>query len=239
MTVKTKTWAIIIVVLVITTGLAALLILMDINKENQNQKPEKITLSLIREKDSLNSRKLKSQTEKEAILTETSKILRDEIHSVTDKKLKGFVLDDFKNVLSIIDFMLAIDSINGHAIYFKGEVYRLLGDYDKFTDYFEMYLSIEDSIGTHLQKVTNPRLCYDTALGYCEKRTAWVSQLLANYYYHKAVDEADIYKRMNLFKIATEHIQNVRTHFSDGFNSSSVTLSTSELETNLKTIISD
>jgi len=238
LTVKTRIHLIVSIAFVIIIGIIALLIFINIDKKNTDLKPEQLTLSLIKEKKFLTSIKLEPQKEKEIILIEVSKILRNEIHSVTDNKHKDFILDDFKNVFPIIDFMLAIDSKNGHAIYFKGEVYRLLNDYDQFLEYFQLYLTIEDSIGSRLEKVTNARLCYETAYGYCEPRTAWISQLLANYYYKKGISESDINKKSESLNIAMKHIQNVRIHFPTGFKSSSVSLSTLELETNLKANIS-
>lgn len=234
LTAKTGMHLIVAIAFIIIVGIGALLIFINIDKKNTNLKPEQLTLSLIKDKNFLSLIKLKSQKEKEIILIEASKILRDEIHSVTDNKHKDFVLDDFKNVYPIIDFILTIDSKNGHAIYFKGEVCRLLKDYDRFLEYFQMYLDIEDSIGSRLQKVTNARLCYETAHGYCEQRTAWISQLLANYYYKEGISEPDLNKKLKSLNIAMKHIQNVRIHFPNGFNSSSVTMSTFELETNLK-----
>lgn len=136
--------------------------------------------------------------------------------------------------MSIIDFIFAIDPQNGHAIYFKGEVYRLLNDEDRFPEYFELYLGNENTIGSRVPKVTNARLCYETAAGYCEKRTAWISQLLANYYYDQGISESDSGKKAGCFNKAKEYIQKVRIHFPTGFNSSSVTMSTLELEKNLK-----
>ena len=238
LTVKTRMHLIVAIAFIIIIGIVALSIFINIAKKNTNLKPEQLTLSLIKDKNFLNSIKFEPQKEKEIILIEVSKILRDEIHSVTDNKHKDFVVDDFKNVYSIIDFILAIDSKNGHAIYFKGEVYRLLNNYDGFLEYFQLYLNIEDSIGLRLQKVTNARLCYETAHGYCEQRTAWISQLLANYYYKKGISESDLNKKLESLNIAMKHIHNVRIHFPTGFNSSSVTMSTLELETNLKANIS-
>ncbi len=203
------------------------------NKREMNLKSGQISLSLIQNSDFLNSVLKTSQREKDTVLAASSKILRDQIHSVTDKKHKDYVPEDFKNVIPIIDFMLAIDSLNGHAIYFKGEVYRLLNVEDRFLEFFKMYIKIEDSIGPQLKDVTNPRLCYDTARGYCEHRTAWIYQLLANYYYKKGTTETDLKRRNDLLNAARIYIQKVRTHFPAGFNSSSVTMSTTELENNL------
>ena len=234
LTVKTRMHFIVAIACIITVGIVVLLIFINIDKKNTNLKPVQLTLSLISDTSFLNSIKLEPQKEKEIILIEAAKILRDEIHSVTDNKHKDFVFDDFINVYPVIDFILAIDSNNGHAIYFKGEIYRLLNDYDQFLEYFQLYLDIEDSIRSGLPQVTNARLCYETAYGYCEQRTAWISQLLANYYYKKGISESDLSKKSESLNIAMKHIQNVRIHFPNGFKSSSVTMSTLELETKLK-----
>ena len=152
LTIKTRMYLIVAIASIIFVGIVALLIFINIDKKNTNPKPEQLTLSLIKDKIFLNSVKFGPLREKEIILIEASKILRDEIHSVTDNKHKDFVLDDFKNVYPIIDFILAIDSINGHAIYFKGEVYRLLNDYDRFLEYFQLYLDIENAIWIEVTK---------------------------------------------------------------------------------------
>jgi hypothetical protein len=102
-----------------------------------------LTLSLIKDENFLNSVKSESQNEKETILTEASQILRTEIHKVTDSKHKDFLPGDFDKVNTIIAFILAVDPKNGHGIYFKGEVYRLLNDNDRFVEYFQLYLDLE------------------------------------------------------------------------------------------------
>ena len=238
LTAKTRMHLIVAIACTIIVGIVVLLIFINIDKKDSNFKPVQLTLSHFSDTSFLNSIKLEPQKEKEIILIEASKILRDEIHSVTDNKHKDFVRDDFINVYPIIDFMLAIDSNNGHAIYFKGEIYRLLNDNDRFLKYFQLYLDIEDSVRSRLPKVTNARLCYETAHGYCEQRTAWISQLLANYYYKKGISESDLSKKSESLNIAMKHIQNVRIHFPNGFKSSSVTMSTLELETKIKADIS-
>lgn len=110
--------------------------------------------------------------------------------------------------------------------------------YDRFLEYFQLYLDIEDSIGSRLPKVTNASLCYETAYGYCEQRTAWISQLLANYYYKKGISEPDLNIKPESFNTAMKYLQNARIHYPPGFNSSATTMSTSEIEKNLKANIS-
>jgi len=227
-------------ILIITiVGIVALFVIVKNNKRNTYQKPERLTLSLIKDKSFLKTVKSRPISEKEIILTEASKILVKEIHTVTDNKHKDFVLKDFDKVIPVIKFMLKIDPKNGHAIYFQGEIYRLLNDNSHFLEYFHRYLEIEGSIGSSLPKVIDPNLCYETPHGYCEQRTAWISQLLANYYYNEWIKAPDERMKIKSLKLALEHIHNVRIHFPSGFVTSSVTMSTVELETNLNASLSN
>jgi tetratricopeptide (TPR) repeat protein len=220
-------------------GIIALFVIVKNDKRNTYQNPEQLTLSLIKDKSFLKTVKSRPTSEKEIVLTETSKILVKEIHTVTDNKHKDFVLEDFDKVIPVIKFMLKIDPKNGHAIYFRGEIYRLLNDNAHFLEYFHRYLEIEGSIGSRLPKVIDPKLCYETPHGYCEQRTAWISQLLANYYYNEGTNAPDERMKIRSFKLALEHIHNVRIHFPTGFVTSSVTMSTVELETNLNASLSN
>jgi len=239
LTIKTKYYLITAIALIISAVIIALVVYINNNNEDANVKPDQLTLSLIKDKNFLNKVNQETQKEKDIILVDAAKILLTEIHTVTDNKHKDFVLTDFNNVNPIIDFILVIDPKNGHAIYFKGEVYRLLNDNDRFLEYFQLYLEIENSIGNQLPRVTDTQLCYETPDGYCEQRTAWISQLLANYYYKKGSGESDINRKLDLHNIAMKYLQKVRIHFPNGFVSSSVTLSTFDLETKLKAIISN
>ncbi len=219
-------------------SIVTLFVIIKSNNRNSTQ-TEQLTLSLINDKAFLKTVKSRSISEKEIILTEASQILVKEIHTVTDNKHKDFVLEDFNKVIPVIKFLLKIDPKNGHAIYFQGEIYRLMNDYAHFIEYFQRYLQKEGSIGSRLPKVIDPILCYDTPYGYCEQRTAWISQLLANYYYKEGVKAPDERIKTKSFKLALEYIHNVRIHFPSGFETSSVTMSTVDLETSLNSSISN
>lgn len=228
-----KRWSL-IMTLIIVGGIVALIAFKVTDRKETSQGSEPLTLSLIKDKSYIRTVKARPPRVKEIILIEASRILLFEIHTVTDNKHKDFVLDDFSNVVPVIDFMLAVDPENGHAIYFKGEVYRLLNDYARFLEYFQRYLEIEDSIGSQLHRVMDPQKCYETPHGFCEQRTAWVSQLLANYHYKLGIGEPDYDQKITYFSIAREYIQNVRVHYPPGFMTSAVTISTVDLETKLK-----
>ena len=116
------------------------------------------------------------------------------------------------------------------------EKFTLMNDYAHYIEYFQRYLEIEDSIGSRLPKVIDPNLCYETPHGY-DNRTAWISQLLANYYYNEGIKAHDERMKIKSFKLALKHIHNVRIHFPSGFETSSVTMSTVDLETNLNSRI--
>jgi hypothetical protein len=77
----------------------------------------------------------------------------------------------------------------------------LLNDDAHFLEYFHRYLEIEGSIGSRLPKVTDPKLCYETPHGYCEQRTAWISQLIANYYYNEGIKAPDGRMKIKYFKL--------------------------------------
>jgi len=219
------------------TFLVALVIvalkIIDQGGRANEQKPEHLSLSLIEDRSFVKSLKARTKSENEPVLVEAAKILLAEIHTVTDNKHSNFVPGDFNKVIPVIDFMLAVDPENGHAIYFRGEVYRLLNDNDRFTFWFRRYLELEDSVGSGLTPVTDPKLCYDTPHGFCERRTAWISQLLADYYYREGISEPDLQMREKSFSNAIRFIQNVRVHFPAGFDSSSVNMSTAGLEAKL------
>ena len=111
-------------ILIITlVGIVALFFIVKNDRRNTYQIPEKLTLSLIKDKSFLKTVRSGSTSGKEIILTEASKILVKEIHTVTDNKHKDFVPEDFDKVIPVIKFMLKIDPENGHAIYFQGEIY--------------------------------------------------------------------------------------------------------------------
>ena len=226
--------------ILILTIVSIVTLFVIVKSDNRNSThAEQITLSLIQDKAFLKTVKSRSISEKEIILTQASKILVKEIHTVTDNKHKDFVPEDFNNVIPAIRFMLKIDPENGHAIYFQGEIYRLMNDNVHFIEYFQRYLETEESVGSHLPKVIDPNLCYETPHGYCEQRTAWISQLLANYYYKEGIKADDERIKTKSFKLALAYIQNVRIHFPSGFESSSVTMSTVDLETSLNSRISN
>jgi tetratricopeptide (TPR) repeat protein len=228
-----------LIILIITiASIVTLFVIVKSNNRNSTQ-TEQLTLSLIKDKAFLKTVKSRSISEKEIILTEASKILVKEIHTVTDNKHKDFVLEDFNKVIPVIKFMLKIDPKNGHAIYFQGEIYRLMNDYAHFIEYFHRYLETEGSFVSRLPNVIDPNLCYDTPHGYCEQRTAWISQLLANYYYKEGIKASDERIKTKSFKLALEYIHNVRIHFPSGFEASSVTMSTVDLETSLNSSISN
>jgi hypothetical protein len=78
-------------ILIITlVGIVALFFIVKNDRRNKYQIPEKLTLSLIKDKSFLKTVRSGSTSEKEIILTETSKIIVKEIHTVTDNKHKDF-----------------------------------------------------------------------------------------------------------------------------------------------------
>ncbi|MFN8208962.1 MAG: hypothetical protein U0T82_16370 [Bacteroidales bacterium] len=225
-----RPFQLLVLVLLLIAGTVTTFVLSRKEQKSLSLSAGQLSLEQMKDPDFREAVRRARQGERELLLAEASKMLRDQIHSVTDRKHRDYVPGDFSQVDSMIDFMLYIDPHNGHALYFRGEVYRLLKEEELFVAYFQRYLALEDSIGTKLPLVTIARQCYETAQGYCEKRTAWISQLLANYFYGKGITEQDPARKGEYLDAAAQQLHHVRLHFPDGFKASSVTRSTQEME---------
>ena len=122
----------VLTLLLIIVVVVALPVIVNRDRREAALRPEPLTLALIRDETFLIGVKSEPEENRAKILIEAAKMLLSEIHTVTDNKHQDFVPGDFEKVTPIIDFILAIDPCNGHAIYFKGEVYRLLNDETHF-----------------------------------------------------------------------------------------------------------
>ncbi len=193
-----------------------------------------LTPSLMKEKDFQNSVKALPKNEKDAIITKAARATWNEFHKVTDVKNKDFVPRDFDNVDAITTFLTELDQKNGHALYYKGEVMRLLKDRGRFRENFLRYLDIEASIGTSLPVGIEAEVCYRSAEGYCRQRTGWILHLLANDFYQEGIQENDRNKKRELFERALKKAKKVWKHFPPGFLSGKTTKSTQDLQATLQ-----
>lgn len=96
--------------------------------------------------------------------------------------------EQFRTIHSLIDFLLAVDPLDGHGLYYRGEAERLLYRKDRNG---AGYLGSHASFNQYLKNLeilsqentTREINCADDALGYCSERTAWVAHLLAQDFY--------------------------------------------------------
>ena len=156
---------------------------------------------------------------REAVVRRAMGMLNPELHAVTDRKLSGFGEDDFATVRAIYDFLLADDPRNGSALYYKGEVSRLL----------KKPFAMRESFGLYLAQAPDPggRIAGVKGLQYFDERTAWVHQLLANDYLCEALQTPG--GKPDL-KMVLAEVESVRKYHHDGFTASDAMLSTEALE---------
>lgn len=160
---------------------------------------------------------------REAIVRRAMGMLNPEFHAVTDRKQSSFGEDDFAAVRSVYEFLLADDPGNGSALYYKGEVYRLLRKPSIMRENFHAYLDRAPQPGGRIPGVKG--------LQYFDERTAWVHHLLANDYLCEALQTASLGsdKRPDL-KMVLAEAESVRRYRRDGFMASETMVSTEALE---------
>jgi hypothetical protein len=162
------------------------------------------------------------QNQQEAILRRAIGMLRPEFRRVTDSKRSEFEEKDFGNVSSIYNFLFEVDPNDGSALYYKGEVQRLLRKRYLMRENFHLYL-------THAPapKAIQPEL---RTLGYFDERTAWIHHLLSNDFLCEALQASNLQGRSDLLRLVEKHAKGVREYRAEGFNGGETTLSTENLE---------
>lgn len=156
---------------------------------------------------------------REAIVRRAMGMLNPELHAVTDRRPSGFSEEDFATLRAILDFLLADDPHNGSALYYKGEVSRLLRKPFVMREYFGLYLAQAPEPGGRIPGVRG--------LQYFDERTAWVHHLLANDYLCEALQTAT--GKPDL-KMVLAEAESVRKYHHEGFTASETMLSTEALE---------
>jgi hypothetical protein len=150
-------------------------------------------------------------------------MLRPEFRRITDVKQSDFEEKDFGDLRSIYNFLLGVDPNDGSALYYKGEVQRLLRRRSLMRENFNLYLTHASAPG-----VTEPGL---RALGYFDERTAWINHLLANDFLCEALQAAsDPVGQRVLFQRVEDKVKQVRAYRRQGLDAGETTLSTASLE---------
>ena len=92
---------------------------------------------------------------------------------------------EYRGVERASSILRAFSPANGHALYFAGEAYLGLQDNGQMLTAFRSYLYNADKNPDEAY-VGDANQCYSRPSGYCGERTAWVENLLANYFFASA-----------------------------------------------------
>ena len=159
------------------------------------------------------------QSKYNSVLVATSRQLRDEYRrSVNDPKTPGDP-DKFGRVLLLTDILKHLDSGNGHALYFSGEVLRAQGKvqeaHKEFYRYFEVLAETQllEDIGD-----TGSEYCYTLPRGFCRQRSGWIRHLLADDFYRQAQATGDAQERLSRYETALKHAETALRDYTGGFD---------------------
>lgn len=167
------------------------------------------------------------------IMIETAKSLHTEFHLVVDQHAKPIPQQLFGRTIELIDLLFKLDSQNGHAIYYLGEVRRFEGNCIGSKEQFLRYIDVHDTLpeserGGDIAQGT----CYKRAHGFCRQRTGWIQYRLAYRIYWEAMQEKDAHVRKEKLKEALRQLDGSKTSFSPSTFSSWIPTSAFEAALN-------
>lgn len=148
------------------------------------------------------------------IMIETAKNLHTEFHLVVDQHERPIPQQLFGRTIDLINLLFKLDSRNGHAIYYLGEIKRFEGNCIGSKDEFLRYIDVHDTLpeserGGDISQNT----CYVRARGFCRQRTGWIQYLLAYRIYWEAMQEKDAHVRKEKLKEALRQLDDSKTSF--------------------------
>jgi len=126
--------------------------------------------------------------------------------------------EKFNRVHALIGFFQEIDPLNGHALYFSGEVKRWEGHIDESHHFFYKFIEVFDSLPEN-QKAgsTGSESCYENENGYCRQRSAWIRHLLALDFFEAGNKERDIDTKKRFYEESLMHTVNALRDYPQGF----------------------
>jgi len=153
------------------------------------------------------------------VLVATSQQLREEYRrGVTDKRQPPSP-DRFARAALLIDIMRHLDSGNGHAHYFAGEVKRRQDrGPESHADFYRYFEVMGEARIAEDQGDTGSEVCYQMPRGYCRQRSGWMRHLLANDFYDLSRTTADPRERINRLEIALRHAEAALRDMPGGFH---------------------
>ena len=180
-----------------------------------------LTPSLLADTAFQNYFKVAPSSQQEAILRRANGMLRPEFRRVTDMKQSNFGEQDFAALASVYNFLFALDPNDGSALYYKGEVARLLRRRHLMRENFNLYLSHAPAPHSPMPPLI--------ALGYFDERTGWIHHLLANDFLCETISAAPT-SRHDLRERVRDHVKGERAYWVKGFSPGETTISTDALE---------
>ena len=159
------------------------------------------------------------QTRLDTVILKTARDLSSEYHWVTDRHPRPVNPNEFSKANLLIGVLQQLDTTNGHALYFAGEINRSEGFPDPDQASFLRYLDIYDSVsqGKKSDDSGDSEVCYKRPSGYCRQRSGWVHYLLANDFNDKADQEKEPRRQLFWLQKALEQTQASRRDFPGGF----------------------
>ncbi len=152
------------------------------------------------------------------LLSDTSKDLRSEYNTARNAHPETASLPDFARTNFLISFIQRIDTNNGHAFYFSGEVRRRVGKPNESHQFFYRYLEEQEARHKRYRDGgTGAEICYERPRGFCAQRSGWIHHVLAIDFYKKAMSVADRAESRVLFDSAAKHADASLGDFPPGF----------------------
>lgn len=143
------------------------------------------------------------RTTLDKVIITTARNLRQEFHAIVDIQRPPVVSSAFSRVNLFIGVLQQIDPMNGHALYYAGEVKRAEGMKKEAQQDFYRYIEAQDALpNSERSKDTGAEICYATPKGFCRQRSGWIHHLLANDFYSDALSEKNPATQEFLFERA-------------------------------------
>jgi hypothetical protein len=158
------------------------------------------------------------KTELDRVLITTATNLHDEFHAVVAGHRPPVSPPEFGRVDRLIGFLQQIDSRNGHALYYAGEVARAEGNINDEQENFYKYLEVQDTVPeSEKGGDVGSEVCYKRPSGFCRQRSGWIHHLLANDFYSEGLSATNAQDKAYYFNKASDLIKASFADYPDGF----------------------
>ena len=148
-------------------------------------------------------------------LVRTADELRRAFRTATENRKPPLSREAFRQVLRLISTMQQLDTNNGHAHYYSGEVNRWMGMHRESHEGFFRYLDFASTRPKGTE--TSVEECYGRADGYCRQRTGWIHHLIANDLYSEARSNPDGIAKLSLYESGLRHTKAALDWYPGGF----------------------